>query len=445
MPLPANFHWGVSTSAYQIEGGRTDGKGDSIWDTMSDLGELPDRGDVTCDHYHRWEEDVALMAELGIDSYRFSLAWTRLLPEGNGPVNQKGIDFYGRLIDSLLEHGITPWVTLFHWDLPQALQNRGGWPVRETAEAFAEYAGIVGEAFGDRVKNWITHNEPWVAMVLGHIEGTFAPGLKDWNLALRAGHYILLSHGWAVEKLRSSSPGSSIGIALDCRPSLPATDRAEDVAANRHFDGFRNRWFFDPVFGDGYPADIVETYQARGRLPSLEFIAQGDLDAIAAPIDFLGLNYYTSIVISAGGDESEETGVSPGPHPPEGYTEMGWALTPEAFTHFLRRVEEDYSPATIVVTENGASYSDGPDSEGRIADQRRIEYLAAHIRAVEEAVTARVPVSGYFVWSLLDNLEWTSGFSQRFGLVYVDHATGTRTPKDSFDWYRSLILRMRVG
>ncbi|HUO46048.1 MAG TPA: family 1 glycosylhydrolase, partial [Acidimicrobiia bacterium] len=377
------------------------------------------------------------------DSYRFSLAWTRLLPEGNGPVNQKGIDFYGRLIDSLLEHGITPWVTLFHWDLPQALQNRGGWPVRETAEAFAEYTGIAGEAFGDRVKNWITHNEPWVAMVLGHIEGIFAPGLKDWNLALRAGHHILLSHGWAVEKLRSSSPGSSIGIALDCRPSLPATDREEDVAANRHFDGFRNRWFFEPVFGRGYPADIVESYQARGRLLSLEFIAQGDLDAIAAPIDFLGLNYYTSIVISAGGDESEDTGVSPGRNPPEGYTEMGWAITPGALTNFLQRVEGEYSPATIVVTENGASFSDGPDQAGRIADHRRIEYLEAHIRAVEEAVAAGVPVSGYFVWSLLDNLEWTSGFSQRFGLVYVDHATGTRIPKDSFDWYRRLILGMR--
>ncbi|HUO46226.1 MAG TPA: GH1 family beta-glucosidase [Acidimicrobiia bacterium] len=442
MPLPPDFHWGVSTSAYQIEGGRTDGKGDSIWDTLSDSGGLPDRGDVTCDHYHRWEEDVELMAELGIDAYRFSLAWTRLLPDGTGSVNQKGIEFYGRLIDSLLEHGITPWVTLFHWDLPQALQDRGGWSVRETASAFAEYAGIVGEVFGDRVKNWITHNEPWVATMLGHVEGIFAPGVKDWNLALRAGHHILLSHGLAVERLRSSNPEFSIGIALDCRPSFPASDREKDVAANRHFDGFRNRWFFDPVFGRGYPADIVEAYQARGRLPGLDFIAEDDLATIAAPIDFLGLNYYTSIAIAAGGEESEDTGVPPGANPPEGYTEMGWAITPEALTGFLGRVEQEYSPATIVITENGASYSDGPEA-GRIADHRRIEYLEAHIRAVEEAVAARVSVSGYFVWSLLDNLEWTSGFSQRFGLVHVDHATGTRTPKDSFDWYRRLILRMR--
>ena len=438
------FWWGVAASAYQIEGGRTDGKGKSIWDVFSDEGRLADPGDVTADHYHRWAEDVALMADLGVNAYRLSIAWTRVLPEGTGAVNQPGIDFYSRLIDELLSNGITPFVTLYHWDLPQTLQERGGWPVRSTVEAFAEYADVVGKAFGDRVKNWITHNEPWVAAVLGHVEGMFAPGIRDWGEGLKAGHHLLLSHGRAVEILRDRSPGCSVGIALDCRPAHPASDRPEDLAACRHFDGYRNRWFFDPVFGKGYPADIVDTYVERGRIPGLDFVNAGDLEVISTPLDFLGVNYYTSMVVAAGGDESEDTGVPAGGHPPAGFTEMGWEITPHALTEFLVRVNVEYRPTAIVITENGASFSDGPDGSSRINDQRRVEYLDRHITAALAAADLGVPLRGYFVWSLLDNLEWTSGFAQRFGLVFVDHATGTRTPKNSYYWYRDFIATTRI-
>jgi beta-glucosidase len=263
--------------------------------------------------------------------------------------------------------------------------------------------------------------------------------VKSWSEGLKAGHHLLLSHGMAVKELRAASPGSSVGIALDCRPASPASERSEDLAAHRHFDGFRNRWFFDPVFGRGYPDDMVEAYVNRGRITGLDFVHPGDLDVIAAPIDFLGINYYTSIAITAGGEESEDTGVAPGRNPPDGYTEMGWAVTPQALTDFLVRVRDEYQPPEVLITENGASYSDGPDAAGRIHDERRIEYLDLHIGAVREAAELGVPVGGYFVWSLLDNLEWVSGFSQRFGLVYVDHATGTRIPKDSFYWYRDRI------
>ncbi|MGQ0847589.1 MAG: GH1 family beta-glucosidase [Actinomycetota bacterium] len=438
MRVPPDFTWGVATSAYQIEGGRTDGKGQSIWDTFSDQGRLMDRGDTTCDHYHRWPEDVALMTELGVNAYRFSVAWTRVLPDGIGAVNHKGLDFYRRLIDALFEAGITPWLTVYHWDLPQALQDRGGWANRATVDAFSRYTEVLAEAFGDRVKRWITHNEPWVATVLGHIEGVFAPGLTDWGNGLTAGHHILLSHGRAVPIIRALSPGAEIGIALDCRPSTPASDRLSDIAADVHFDGFRNRWFFDPVFGKGYPDDMVENYVGRGRT-DMSFARPGDLEAIGVPIDFVGINYYTSIEIAAGGEESESGLVAPGPNPPRGYTEMGWEITPAALTGFLRRVSDQYRPARIVITENGASYSDGPSTDRKIHDSRRIEYLRAHVDATRQAIGHGVSVAGYFVWSLLDNLEWTSGFSQRFGLVHVNHATQVRTPKDSFYWYRDLI------
>lgn len=423
---------GVATSAYQIEGGREDGKGQSIWDTFSDQGRLEDRGDVACDHYHRFPEDVELLR--GIDAYRFSIAWTRVLPDGDGDVSQKGLDFYRRLLDSLLEVGVEPWVTLFHWDLPQALQDRGGWANRSTVDAYLRYVDVVAGALGDRVKNWITHNEPWVYATLGHIEGVFAPGISDWQSGLAAGHHILLSHGKAVPLLKAA--GGSVGIALDCRPSRPATD--SDVAAASHFDGFRNRWYFDPVFGRGYPNDIEQIYRDRGRWDG-SLVHPGDLDAIAAPLDFLGINYYTSIEVSAGEEETEAGAVAPGPDPPSGFTEMGWEITPQALTDFLQRIAHDYQPRSIVVTENGASFSDGPDPDGTVDDQRRIDYLQQHLAAVSAARELGIAVDGYFIWSLLDNLEWTSGFSQRFGLVHVDHQTQARTPKASYHWYRDLI------
>ena len=417
---------GAATSAYQIEGGREDGKGQSIWDTFSDQGRLADPGDVACDHYHRFEEDVALLK--GLDAYRFSIAWSRVLPDGDGEVSQKGLDFYRKLIDRLLESGVAPWVTLFHWDLPQALQDRGGWASRATVDAFLRYVTVVSDALGDRVKNWITQNEPWVYSTLGHIEGVFAPGISDWKSGLAVAHHILLSHGKAVPILRGA--GASVGIAIDCRPSRPATPADEE--ANRHFDGFRNRWYFDPIFGKGYPADMEAIYRDRNRWDG-SLVQDNDMQTIATPIDFLGLNYYTSIKVRSGNEESELEDTPRGADPPDGYTEMGWAITPVALTEFLGRLTADYSPPSIVITENGASYSEWPD------DQRRIDYLEQHLHAVSDARDSGVPVDGYFVWSLLDNLEWVSGFSQRFGLVHVDHQTQVRTPKASYHWYRDLI------
>ncbi len=448
--LPYGFQWGVATSAYQIEGAaQADGKGQSIWDRYVRLpGTIlgDETGEVACDHYHRWREDITLMAGLGIDAYRFSIAWTRVLPEGDGSVNQAGLDFYGRLVDELLAAGITPWVTLYHWDLPQALENRGGWRNRATVDAFVRYADVVSASLGDRVTRWITQNEPWSAAFAGHLDGVHAPGLRDWGAALTAGHHLLLSHGRAVPAIRANSPGSEVGIALDCRPSRPASDARADLAAQRHFDGFRNRWFFDPVFGRGYPQDMVDAYRARGRYHTQRppFEEPGDRDEIGVPIDFLGINYYTSLVIAAGGDETEATGVPPGSEPPDGFTEMGWPITPDALAGFLTRVHEVYAPPRIVITENGASFGDGPSSDGRIHDQRRIDYLRVHLESVRQAIDRGVPVDGYFAWSLLDNFEWSLGYSQRFGLVWTNHATGERIPKDSYDWYGSVIKDNRA-
>jgi beta-glucosidase len=378
---------------------------------------------------------------LGLDAYRMSIAWTRVMPEGTGAVNQKGFDFYKRLIDGVLEAGITPWVTLHHWDLPQALQDRGGWADRSTVDAYAAYAEVVATALGDRVSHWITQNEPWVAAVLGYIDGVFAPGVSDWRSGLMAGHHILLSHGQVIPAIRALSKDSRVGIALDCRPNVPASPNPEDVEASIHADGYRNRWFFDPVFGQGYPEDMVSRYRDMGRIDGLDWVHSGDLEAISTPIDFLGVNYYTSVAIKAGEEEGEHPGVAPGPNPPEGFTEMGWAVTPAALTEFLRRIRREYWKGPIYITENGASYSDGPGEDGSIRDTRRIEYVSAHLAALEEAIDEGIPVDGYFHWSLLDNIEWLAGFSQRFGLIHVDQETLVRTPKASFDWYRGVIAR----
>jgi len=440
-----DFSWGVSTSAFQIEGGRhADGKGESVWDRFSDLGRMVDSGDIACDHYRRWREDIALMADLGIDSYRFSTAWTRIIPDGIGPANPAGIDFYDRLVDGLLEAGITPWITLYHWDLPQPLEDRGGWTDRATVDAFVRYSDVLTSKLGDRVTNWITHNEPWVATHLGYVQGQFAPGRTSWPDGLVAAHHILLSHGRAVAAIRDNVPDASVGIAIDCRPSSPATSDPADLAANRHFDGYRNRWFFDPVFGMGYPEDTMAEYTARGRVTSdvLAAMRPGDLDQIAAPIDFLGLNYYTSLVISADGDEAEISGVDTGPNPPDGYTEMGWKITERALTDYLVHLSDTYEPQSLIVTENGASFSDGPNEDGTIDDDRRIDYLQRHIDACVAARERGVPLHGYFVWSLLDNLEWVHGYTQRFGLVHVDRTTLARTAKKSYYWYRD---RIRQG
>lgn len=439
------FIWGVATSAFQIEGARhADGKGESIWDRFSDQGRLRDPGDVACDHYKRLEEDLDLIAGLGVDTYRFSVAWTRVVPDGEGVINQAGLDFYRRLTTGLVERGIEPCLTLYHWDLPQALQEKGGWASRDTIDAFARYAGIVADALGDRVGRWITHNEPWVAAFLGHRDGVFAPGMTDWQTSLIVGHNILVSHGRATRAIRDVVADATVGIALDCRPSVAADEKSED--ANRLYDGTRNRWFFDPVFGKGYPEDVVDAYTEAGHLiAGLDgMVEDGDLDEISVPIDFLGVNYYTTVTVSGEAPESDEPKGPVGPSTPDGFTEMGWRIDPRGLTDFLTRVDDDYGPESIVVTENGASYSDAPDEHGRVQDRRRIEYLDQHIDAVLLARRAGVPVDGYFVWSLLDNLEWVAGFSQRFGLVWVDEESKERTPKDSYHWYRDRISRTEV-
>jgi beta-glucosidase len=443
--VPPDLVIGASTSAFQIEGLGA-GRGETIWDRFLADGGFPDDGRRTCDHASRWREDVAIMAEIGLDAYHFSVSWARVLPEGAGRVDGNGLGFYDRLVDELLEHGITPWLTLYHWDLPQALQDRGGWPSRDTVDAFADYAAVMTDRLGDRVDHWITINEPWVVAMLGHRDGVFAPGTKDMAEALRVAHHLLLGHGRAAEVIRSNVERPVLSISLDCRPAQPASDREGDVEATRHFDGFRNRWFFDPLFGLGYPEDMLEDYRARGILEpedARSLLRDGDLEVIATRPDILGINYYTTVEVRAGQQEDETSAVPAGTDPPEGHTEMGWRIDPAGLGAFLDRVVADYAPERIAITENGASFSDAPGPDGRVRDARRTRYLHDHLEALLDARDRGVPVVGYLPWSLLDNLEWTAGFAQRFGLVHVDFATGERTIKDSARWL-SEVARSRT-
>ncbi|GIV95828.1 MAG: beta-glucosidase [Herpetosiphonaceae bacterium] len=444
--FPDHFLWGAATSSYQIEGAwNEDGKGESIWDRFARIpGTIEDgsSGDVACDHYHRWREDIALMRELGLRSYRFSIAWPRILPNGRGKVNQAGLDFYSRLVDELLAHDIIPFVTLYHWDLPQALQDEGGWPLRSTAEAFVEFADVVSRHLGDRVKHWITHNEPWCASMLGYQIGRHAPGLQNWPAALAASHHLLLSHGWAVPVLRRNSLGAEVGITLNFTHAIPASPSAADLDACRHFDGYFNRWFIDPLYGRHYPADMVADYIDAGYLPpeGMTAIEPGDLQAIAVQTDFLGVNYYTRAIIrSTAIPESDNLPPTVQLAPQEEWTEMGWEVYPDGLYELLVRLYFNYRPPKLYVTENGASYSDGAGSDGRICDTRRQRYLRDHLSAAHRAIAAGVPLSGYFVWSLFDNFEWDKGYTQRFGIVWIDYTTQQRIPKESAAWYRKVI------
>lgn len=439
--FPPHFLWGAATASYQIEGAwNKDGKGESIWDHFSHSpGKVKngDTGDVACDHYHRWPADVALMKELGLKAYRFSVSWPRILPAGRGQVNQVGLDFYSRLVDSLLEAGITPFVTLYHWDLPQVLQDEGGWPARGTAEAFVFYADIVSRALGDRVQHWITHNEPWVIAFLGYQTGQHAPGWQNWPAALAASHHLLLSHGWAVPVIRRNSPGAEVGITLNLTPAEPATSAPADYHAARNLDGYINRWFLDPLVGRHYPADMVAHYTAQGHLPQgMDFAQPGDLETITAPTDFLGVNYYTRAVVAE--TKSEMPSIDSFV-PNAEVTEMGWEVYPPGLFNLLTRLHTDYRLPKFYITENGGSYSDGPDAAGHINDQRRMTYLRDHFTAAHRAIENDVPLAGYFVWSLMDNFEWAFGYSQRFGIVWVDYATGQRLPKASALWYKGVI------
>jgi len=438
--LPADFVWGAATASFQIEGAVSeDGRGESVWDRFcATPGKVRngDTGAVACDFYHRYRQDIALMRELGLDAFRFSIAWPRVVPTGTGAVNEKGLDFYDRLVDELLGSGITPYVTLFHWDTPQPVEDAGGWPARGTVDAFAAYVEAVAGRLGDRVKHWITHNEPWVVSWVGHGWGHHAPGRTSDADALATAHHLLLSHGRAVEILRAGSPGSQVGITLNLDHVYAVGDDDEDGAAASWVDGFHNRWFLDPIFRGAYPEDMLEAW--RDILPEIH---DGDLETIAQPIDFLGVNNYTSPLVAADTDGGRSRIVQ---RADVDRTDMGWEVVPEGLRDLLLRLQRDYAPKAIYVTENGAAFADVRSHDGSVGDAERQAYLEAYIGAAAEAVAAGVPLRGYFAWSLLDNFEWAWGYWKRFGLVYIDYATLERVPKGSFYWYRDLIAAQRT-
>jgi beta-glucosidase len=439
--FPADFVWGAATASFQIEGAANeDGRGESVWDRFcATPGKVRngDTGAVACDFYHRYRDDIALMRELGLGAFRFSIAWPRVLPEGRGKVNAKGLDFYDRLVDELLGNGITPFATLFHWDTPQRLEDAGGWPVRATVDAYCEYVDAVAERLGDRVAHWITHNEPWVVAWVGHGWGHHAPGRTSDADALATAHHLLLSHGRAVQILRERSPGAEVGITLNLDHVYAVGEDEDDRKAAEWVDGFHNRWFLDPIFKGSYPADMLEAW--ADVAPPIE---DGDLETIAQPIDFLGVNNYTSPLVAADIDDGNRSRFIR--REDVDRTDMGWEVVPEGLRDMLLRVARDYGPPAIYVTENGAAFPDVRGHDGSVGDPERQAYLEAYIGAAAEAVAAGAPLRGYFAWSLLDNFEWAWGYWKRFGLVYVEYATLERVPKGSFYWYRDLIAAQRA-
>jgi len=434
--FPADFAFGAATSSYQVEGAaREDGRGPSIWDTFSHTpGKVRngDTGDVACDHYHRFAEDLDLLKSLGLTAYRFSVSWPRVLPEGRGPVNAKGLDFYDRLVDGALRRGLAPHLTLYHWDLPQALEDKGGWRERDTAAAFADYASLVAGRLGDRVATWATHNEPFCSAFLGHLWGKHAPGLTDPKAAFLASHHLLFSHGLATKALRASLPDARVGIVNNPAPVHPATQSPEDRAAASRTDAFRNRFFHDPLAGKGYPEEILA--RAPGFLRS---VRPEDLATIAEPIDFLGVNYYSREVVEDAPGEGllDARAVARG----EEHTATSWEVYPDGLREILVRIHKDYHPNAILVAENGAAYEDLPLPSGRVQDEGRRRYLESHLSACRDALREGVPLEGYFVWSLIDNFEWAEGFACRFGLARMEVPGGARVVKASGDWYRAFV------
>jgi beta-glucosidase len=445
MTFPKNFVWGAATAAFQIEGATTvDGRGESIWDRFANTpGKVHngDTGDPACEHYYRWREDLDLISSLGLQAYRFSVSWPRIQASGRGPANRKGIDFYRGILEGLHERGISPLVTLYHWDLPQALEDKGGWASRDTAERFAEYAELVFDGLGDLVEDWTTHNEPWVISFLGYALGTKAPGATDWPRALRASHHVLLSHGAVVRAFREGGRRGRIGITLDLTVARPGRDRDDDRAAATRLDGHHNRWFLDPILRGVYPADMLELYEQR--FGSLDAIQPGDLETIAQPIDYLGVNFYRPNVVMAQ-DDGSVLGMSDVPLDGD-LTAMGWPVVPEALTELLVGLKRDYGDLPLLITENGAAFEDRTNGADVVEDPRRVAYLEGHLAAVEKAIADGVDVRGYFVWSLLDNFEWEHGYSRRFGIVYVDFETQRRIPKRSALWYRNRITAATEG
>ncbi|MGI5178101.1 GH1 family beta-glucosidase [Dactylosporangium sp. CA-152071] len=460
LTFPPGFVWGAATASYQIEGAaREDGRTPSIWDTFSHtpgktLG--GDTGDVACDHYHRFREDVGLMKDLGINAYRFSVAWPRVQPGGSGPANAKGLDFYRRLVDELLSHDITPWVTLYHWDLPQELEDAGGWPARDTAARFADYATLVHGALGDRVRHWTTFNEPWCSAFLGYASGVHAPGRQHAPDALAAMHHLLLGHGQAIESIRAADPTAQLGITLNLY-AISAADETKpgDLDAARRIDGLANRIFLDPVLLGSYPADVMA--DLRG-ISDFGFVRDGDHKQIAQPLDLLGINYYSRHVVAG---EDPDVPAEPYWRAPTSWpgsetvrflkrpgvpvTDMNWEVDAPGLTETLTRVARDYPAVPLYITENGAAYIDTVTDEGTVEDTDRVAYFDAHFRACHDAIAAGAPLSGYFAWSLLDNFEWAWGYTKRFGMIRVDYDTQQRTVKASGHRFREVIKHNGLG
>lgn len=441
MGFPRDFVWGTATSSYQIEGGGLDyGRGECIWHRFSHTeGQVVngDTGVIACDHIHRYPEDIKLMADLGVNAYRFSTSWPRVLPQGVGKVNEQGLDFYNQIVDALLEAGITPHVTLYHWDLPQALQDRGGWENPDSVKWFADYTELVTRAIGDRVKHWITHNEPYVVSMMGNKYGEHAPGKQDPVAAYTVAHHLLLSHGAVVPIIRENSKGAEVGITLNQTYGSPYSDSHEDHLALQRFTSYYNDWFLSPVFRGVYPADLVKWLEPKG------IFANVDLDAIQGaqvPIDFLGINYYTRNIISAG-DDDPLLGLAY--HKTEGaeHTAMDWEVYPDGLLHTLLYLHNAYHPPKIHITENGCAYDDSEPDNGVVHDPKRQEYYRLHLEAVSQAIDLGVPVTGYFAWSFMDNFEWAEGYAKRFGIYYVDFETQVRTIKDSALFYKDWITQ----
>ncbi len=438
--FPSDFAWGFAASAYQVEGAAgEDGRGPSVWDTFARVpGAIADggNGDVADDHYHRFPEDVALMARIGADAYRFSVAWPRIQPDGSATVNEPGLGFYDRLVDALLEAGVRPLGNLFHWDLPQALQDRSGFANPDIVDRFTAYAAVVARRLGDRVADWMTFNEPAVYAFLGHADGIHAPGLRDWPTAIRVADNQLRAHAASAAAIRAEVRDARIGIAIDVNQVAPATESERDRRAAAQWSSARDAWFLDPLFGRGYPRLGMAAHREAGHLEGVELS-----DPPPGDLDYLGLNYYRRDSVRAASDRAFdfEVGARPGTE----QTQMGWEVAPDGLRDVLLELHREYAPREIVITENGAAYPDTLGADGRVRDEARIAYLARHLAAAAEALEAGVPLTGYYVWSLLDNFEWSLGYTRRFGLVHVDFATQRRTPKDSADWFGRLIAASR--
>ncbi|MBK7615279.1 MAG: beta-glucosidase [Burkholderiales bacterium] len=434
--FPPDFTWGVATSAFQIEGAAfEDGKGESIWDRFCrQPGAIADasNGDVACDHVHRLESDLDLIASLGVCTYRFSVSWPRVQPLGSGAWNEKGLAFYDRLVDGLLARGVRANLTLNHWDLPQALQDRGGWAARDTVARFVDYAQGIQRRLGDRLSAITTHNEPWVIAVLGHEQGGFAPGIKSRATAMQVVHHLLLSHGLALQALRADGAKADLGIVLNLSPTYPASDKPEDVAQAHLDDGRSSRWFLDPLFRGEYPADVLAHLGADAPV-----VQAGDMAHIATRMDFLGINNYSRHIAQASGPFDVKTSGLP-------LTEMGWEVYPQGLTDLLLRLHRDYPLPPTYITENGGAFPDVV-TDGQVHDADRTRYLQTHIAAVAEAMRQGVPMAGYMVWSLMDNFEWSSGYAKRFGIVHVDYTTQARTLKVSAHWYRGFLQAWRAA